>query len=83
MLDFGIDLAQHQMDVLNRSGEVRTHSWLRPQLEKLILFEGVTIEQRFNEKLHMLLQSKYGYLKTQRMAKLLKEETENISKPMV
>jgi len=31
----------------------------------------------------MLLQSKYGYLKTQRMAKLLKEETESISKPMV
>ena len=39
MIDFGIDLAQHQTDVVNRQGEVRSQSWIRPQLEKLILFE--------------------------------------------
>jgi len=81
MIDFGIELAQHQTDVLNRQGEVRTHSWTRPQLEKLILFDGVAIEHRFNEKLHLLLQSRFGYLKAQRSAKLVKDELQDFLKP--
>jgi len=39
MMDFGLDLAKNSIEVTDRQGTNKVQSWIKPQIEKLLLFD--------------------------------------------
>jgi len=41
MMDFGIELTKHSTEVTDRQGTNKVFSWIKPQVEKLLLFDVI------------------------------------------